>query len=141
MRIDNINFHPIRLEAKRVSNKTYEIFRAGELRGTIKELVDGWKVDVEGRNVHYARHRTSSFKTAALSLCRLHMTASSDGPQDHGEIRTIRVNVASVWYTVMFHKHGTWVSQDSFGFDSLNDLQQARLRTVIAEAEKFKANL
>jgi hypothetical protein len=141
MRVDNINWHPIRVEAKRIANNTYEISRGGELRGTIEKLDDGWKTTVTGRHVYYAKHRTSSFKTAVLTLCRLHMTPSSDGPQDHGEIRTIRVNVATVWYTVMFHKHGTWVLQDSFGKDSMNDLQQARLRTVLSEAAKFKANL
>jgi len=143
MRIDNINFHPIRLEAKRIANKTYEISRNGEPRGTIKSLEDGWKIAVHDRKVYPSMHRASSFKAAVLKLCRMHMTASSDGVQDYGDRRTIRINVSSVWYMVTFHKNGNWVFQDTMSHtDVLSDIEQARLRVVVSEAEKFrKANL
>jgi len=158
MRADNLKFHPIRLQMKRIQRGNWNIYR-----GNWEELNLIGKVTHHSvrNNLHYWPSEEdrpwnafpaksalggtahSSFKGACLRLARLPSSLlSADRIQDYGDVRMLRINASEgLWYTVVFHKHGTLIYDDhtiqKHG-TALSDQKQATLRSVLRAAEDWK---
>lgn len=155
MRIDNLNFHPVRLQTMRTAQGCWRIKRATEEEwlGMVKFTPNDaranrdseprpWTARPEDRNSS-TYHR--SFRTAALRIARMNVSLDSDGVQDFGQCRVLRMGAWGFWYTVVLHNHGPWIYEDDsiqrVG-KTLPERKQAELRAVINAAEKFqKENL
>jgi len=81
-------------------------------------------------------------RKSVLKLARLWTFVSSDGPQNIGDVRMIRIDARGCWYTVIFDKHGRYIYEDHTLNKPLSVLKQAELKLVIREADKWaKENL
>ena len=148
MRVDNLQWHPVRLGLKRVRPNAWHLSREEVVLGEVCRHGDGWTaargelgVTPDGRNVLWfdrcGEHHYDSFVAAALSVSRMkNVWASSDGPQDFGEVRMLRLNVASQWYTVLLKGDDRYIYQDFTIPDKLTDEGQAIVRRVLSEVDK-----
>jgi len=151
MRIDNLRFHPVRLQALRMAPGTWKIKRTYDDKylGTVRHVPQPqgpWsslRVD-QGNWYDSVQHR--SFKTACLRLARMNVRLHSEGVQDYGECRMLRVGTGwGSWYTVIFHKHGPYIYDDhTIQFSGggpreiLSEHKQAELRAVLQAVQKFQ---
>jgi hypothetical protein len=148
VRVDNLTWHPVRLGMRRVRPNTWWISREDEVVGEVARTEEGW-VSVRGRVRelddgrralmwdHLARSRHPSFVSAVLRVARLEgIWASSDGPQDFGTVRMLRVSVASRWYTVVARGEDRYIYEDFTIPKEMTDEQQAVLRRAVLEAER-----
>lgn len=150
MRVDNLNWHPVRLSLKRESSGVWRVSREGAVVGEVKRRGGVWSsvrgslhVRGDGSTVllkpPFSRKPFSSFRAAVLSVARLrHVTAGSDGPQDFGTVGMLRVCVSSCWHTVIFSGDERYVYEDFTIPDDMTDERQAILRQVLVEAERWK---
>jgi hypothetical protein len=129
MRIDNLNFHPIRLRMERFANGQYKIYRDDQMVGELHHQRDGWQV-----YSRWTQSRTTSFRVAALQVARLRCPIIR--VQDHGVAPVLRVQVNTVWYTVVQHPHGSWIYEDFTIPKTLTDDQQAQLKAALVAAKK-----
>jgi hypothetical protein len=147
MRIDNIKWHPIRLQATRVSNDEYTIERDDVACGRVRrEGLDKWRSwgprdPQDGNYFASSSHTHSSFRAAVLYRARYGIYTSSDGPQNYGNLQMIRVNAEGAWFTVIFDKGARYVYED-FTLDpdhdgKMDDRKQAHLRKVTRVADDF----
>lgn len=137
MHSSRIRFRPVRLRLQRLSKDTYRIGRDSSDLGAVK-LINGRWQSLKGKDAHWSRSSThSSFRTACLYLARQDVWISSDGPQDYGSVRMIRVNVSTSWYTVVFHENGINIYEDFTLPELLSDAKQAELRLVLKVAKDF----
>lgn len=149
MRVDNLRWHPVRLGMRRVRPNVWWISRGDRVVGEVGRLDDRWesvsgreRVLDDGRNALmwdvFGRARHSSFVAAALRVSRLEgIWASSDGPQDFGTVHMLRVNVASRWYTVITKDGQRYIYEDFTISEKTTDEEQAILRRVLTEHERF----
>jgi len=148
MRVDNLQWHPVRLGMRRVRPNAWWLSRKGHVVGEVRRDSEGWiakqgsegETD-DGRKVlilgRFWEQRHQSFIAAALSVTRLEgVWASSDGPQDFGDVRMLRLNVASQWYTVLLKGDDRYIYQDFTIPDKLTDEGQAIVRRVLSEVDK-----
>ena len=144
MRIDSIPFRPVRLSMVRFKSNGYRILRgnpdAAKLPkdiGTVEYKDGRWRATNTSPPPYTDRHICSSFRAAVLHLARIWTHTSSDGPQDYGSVRMIRVQAGDNWYTVIFDKRGSYVYDDYSIPKMLPDHHQAQLRKVVHVAEKW----
>jgi len=143
MRIDSIPFRPVHLEMTRRYPGRYQVFRGYPGCEQLKELgsveyIDGrWVATNMSPPPYTDRYTCSSFRAAVLHLARIWTYTSSDGPQDYGSVRMIRVQAGGDWYTVIFDKGGWKVYEDYSIPEKLSDDHQAQLRKVVHVAEKW----
>lgn len=140
MRVDNIQFHPIRLGLRRLARGSFQLERDGVGLGTVK-FVDGkWWASKPQQGARFFCGGTSfrSFRAAAVHLARCWTYSSSDDLQDYGSVRMLRVRAGTNWYTVIFdNKRGTYVYEDFSIPEPLSDEQQRQLRKVMTVIEKW----
>lgn len=143
MWVDGIKWNSIRIRATRISPHTWTIFRDGAEVGEVWCTRDGeWRSSRPKRS--FSRH--SSFRTAVLGLTRTqHVWVNPDGPQDYGDVRMIRIQCATTWYTVIFHKGKPFVFDDFSVVDKdmqVSPQHQPILQKVVNEAHRWaKKNL
>lgn len=137
MRIDNLKFHPIRLDLRRLGRDSFEISRQGKRLGCVRREHGVWRA-LEARHSHWHdSNQATSFRTAVLKLVRVWRYTSSDGPQNFGQVHMIRVDAKGCWYTIIFHKHGRLIYEDHTMGKVLSPEKQAELKLVIHRADQW----
>jgi hypothetical protein len=133
----NIRWTPVRLESRRIDNNRHEILRGGELRGIVEFHKGVWRSRKPPTKYSRGDIRDhESWRGAVLHLVRYSMLwTSSDGPQDYGQVRMLRINCATAWYTVIADGDRRYVYQDFTIPDEPEGRGQAMLRKVLAAAE------
>lgn len=151
MRADNLTWHPVRLGMRRVRPHVWWISREDEVVGEVVFTKEGWisrqgrvRVLDDGRNAlafdSFGHVRHPSFVSAAVRVSRLEgIWADSDGPQDLGDARVLRVCVATRWYTVLLQRGERYIYEDHTIPDDLTDEQQVRLQRVLVEVDRWEA--
>lgn len=149
MRVDNLTWHPVRLGMRRVRPNAWHISREEEVVGEVFLHRDGswwaargsiYDFDGAGRRRTLWTATFDSFVAAALSVSRLrHVHADSDGPQDLGDARVLRVCVSPRWYTVLLKRGERYIYEDHTIPEKLTDEQQARLQLVLTEVDRWEA--
>lgn len=154
MRVDNLTWRPVRLGMRRVRPNTWWISREDEVVGEVALTEEGWtavrgcmREFSDGHQTlawdRFARVRPPSFVTAALYVSRLTgVWTSSDGPQDLGDARVLRVCSDTQWYTVLLQRGERYIYEDHTIPVYLTDKRQARIRAVLVEVDRWeKENL
>jgi len=150
VRVDNLSWHPVRLGMRRVRSGAWWLSREGKVVGEVRRDGEGWvavrgheRVHEDGRNMlifdGFGMRGYPSFVAAALSVSRLEgIWGSSDGPQEFGAVRMVRVNVATNWYTVVTKGDERYVYEDFTIPEKLTDAGQAILRRVLTEVDRLE---
>lgn len=149
MRVDNLNWRPVRLGARRAGPNRWWISRGDEVVGEVRRAEGQWvsvrgreRVLEDGRNAlmwdAFGRTAHPSFVSAALRVARLDgIWASSDGPQDFGRVHMLRVNVSTRWFTVVLDGDDRYVYEDFTLDRSFSDEEQAVMRRVLTEVDRW----
>lgn len=153
MRVDSIEWRPIRLGIRRLHKHCYAVSREGASRGIVmKDDGTWWARELSPRGVsgpnplecgigpmtHWIRGgaRHSSFVSAAVSVSRVRIWG--DSLQDQGMCRVFRTQVVGAWYTFLQDQHGTLYLFQDFPSSLKNppsDLAQRALREVVRRAK------
>ena len=145
-----MKWHPVRLGMRRVGANAWWISREGVVVGEVRFDDDLWiarkgheRVLEDGRNAllfdDFGGQRHGGFRAAVLSVARVRrLWASSDGPQDLGDVRALRVNVVGRWYTVLLRKDERYIYEDHTIKENLTDEEQAVLRRVLTEVDAWE---
>lgn len=141
MRADNIKWSPVRLQSRRVDNNRHEIFRDGKLMGVVERHRGEWRSrEPRPGYIGGSPRWHPSWRAAVLGLARhSSLWTSSDGPQDYGMVRMLRVRCATAWYTVIADRESRYVYPESTASLEPQGLQQTMLRRVLAAAEAHLA--
>lgn len=147
MRAENINWHPVRLGLTRLNRGLWAIQRCGKDVGFVRCERGEWawvramgnpnSPEPPDRIGGWVQRR--SFLASVLAVSRLSgVFPASRGPQDFGAVRMLRVCVSGSWYTVIITDKGDRFVYEDFSIpDKLNDWQQALLRLVSVEVDKY----
>jgi len=141
--------HPIRLGIRRVTAHHWWISRAGEEVGELEYKDGKWiarsgemdEVADKGRVLCYTGYQFPypSFRTAALSLTRLHrVTECTNGVADRGDARVLRTFVGGHSFVILLGQEGESLYQKFSTGPDMSDELQAILRKVNVRVQNWK---
>jgi len=133
----NLRWSPVRLESRRISKNRHEIFRDDRSCGFVERYQGTWRSRVPESWTPQGDCRDHpSWIAAVLRLARYSMIwTSSDGPQDHGLVRMLRVNCGTAWYTVIAKGDRRYVYEDASVSEQPRGRDQAVIWKVFRTAE------